>query len=537
LGRFPIAFLLAVLSCWAAGNDVAARLARAAKQAEDNNQIVRAYLLYAAAAARDPQNGTYRANRDALAPAAKLLSKAQIETADITKDLEEIEKQSVLPEAPLEMARRADWERDQSLQPIPKLQPTQTSGTFDIRGDEKSLFESVAKVFGLRPVFDPQLDLHSAVHFNVTQADFRTIMEALTAATNTFIFPVSKHEFYVARDSEAKRNELEPQVLLTFPLTNALDQKDLIEAANVVRTTLNIRTIGYDSATRIVMVRDRYTRANTARALLDALLLPKAQVSFEVEFLTFDSDRSFHYGLSLPTSFNLADFGHFSHFQSVFSSSLSGSFYLFGGGATAIGVGLANSASLFATYSESHSQALYDATVVVGDGQTANLHIGDKYPIPQTIYTGASSTPSIYNPVGQVTLEDLGILLKMTPRVNGEGNISLDLEASYKSLGAETIESIPAIAQREFKGNIRLREGEWAVIAGLNSRSQSRTRNGLIGLSDIPGLNQVFSENTRDTAMSDTLLVIKPTITRLPMSAGISPQYFVGSARGDRVLL
>lgn len=536
-----IACLLAALSCCAAAsNNLAERIARAAKQAEDENQIVRAYLLYAAAAARDPQNRTYRANRDALEPAAKLLSKAQIQSADISQELDEIEKQSPSSEPPLELVRRADWERDEDLQPIPKLQAKQTAATFDLRGDEKYLFENVSKVFGLRPIFDPQLEMHPNLHFDINQADLHTVMEALTAVTDTFIFPVSAHEFYVAHDSELKRNQLEPQVLLTFPLTNALDQKDLIEAANVVRTTLNMRVIGYDSASRTVMVRDRYTRANIARGLLEALLLPKAQVSFEIKFLTFDSDRSFHYGLSLPTSFNFADLGQVLHFQNVLPTSISSgsSLVLFGGGATAVGLGLATGASLFATYSESHSQILYDATVLVGDGQTANLHIGDKYPIPQSIYSGATTgTSSIYNPIGQVTLEDLGIVLKLTPRVNGEGNIALDLEASYESLGTQTFDTVPAIAQREFKGSVTMREGEWAIVAGLNSTTQSFTRNGLPGLSNIPGLNQVFSENIRETMISDTLLVIKPTITRLPMSAEISPQYFLGPAGGERVLL
>jgi general secretion pathway protein D len=193
---------------------------------------------------------------------------------------------------------------------------------------------------------------------------------------------------------------------------------------------------------------------------------------------------------------------------------------------------------LFAQYSESHAQALYNATVVVSDGQTANLHIGEKYPIPSTIYTGAaSSQPSIYNPVGQITMEDLGILLKLTPRVNADGNISLDLEAAYRALGAQTFDTVPAIAEREFKGNINVREGEWAIIAGLNSHSQSRTRQGIAGLSDVPGLNQILSENNRDTTESDTLLVIKPHITRMPITAHISPEFYIGSTRGDRVVL
>ncbi len=534
------------MSCAAAANDLAERLARAAKQAVEDNQIVRAYMLYAAAAARDAQNPTYRANRDALAPAAKLLSKAEIQSADITKQLEQVEleenqtiaNQPRSAEPPFELARQADWKRDENLQPIPKLQPLTTTGTFDLRGDERSLYENVAKFFGLRAVFDPQLEMHSGLRFTISDADFHAAMEALTAATNTFMFPISQHDFYVARDTEPKRDELEPEILLSFPLPNAIDQKDLLEAANAVRTTMNVRTLGYDSANRTVMVRDRYTRAHTARALLESLLLPKAQVSFEVQFLTFDSDRNFHYGLSLPTSFNIADLGHIAHFQSLFPTNLSGaSFYVAGGGATAIGLGLASSASLFATYSESHAQAVYDATVVVADGQTANLHIGDKYPIPTTIFTGASSSASIYNPIGQVTLEDLGITLKLTPRIHGEGSISLDLEAAYKALGAQTFDTIPAIDQREFKSSILLHEGEWAVVAGLNTRSQSQTRTGLAGLSNIPVLNQVLSENTRQTTVDDTLIVIKPTITRLPMSAQISPQFYVGSRGGDRVVL
>jgi type II secretory pathway component GspD/PulD (secretin) len=176
--------------------------------------------------------------------------------------------------------------------------------------------------------------------------------------------------------------------------------------------------------------------------------------------------------------------------------------------------------------------------VVVSSGQTANFHVGDQYPIAQSLYTGFNQGPaSIYNPVPQISLVDLGVVLKLTPRVSGDGNIGIDLEAEYKALGNETFNTVPAIAQRAFKGTVTVREGEWAVLAGLDARSMSATRNGLLGLSQIAGLNQVLSENTRDAQTSSTLIVIKPTVTRLPMSASVSPQYLVGPVRGGRVLL
>ncbi len=116
-----------MLACFAQASDVADRIGHAAKQAEDSNQIVRAYLLYAAACARDPHNASYCANRDALAPAAKLLTKAQIETADVSTELNALENESDATEPPLQFARRADWERDETLQPIPKLKAVQTT--------------------------------------------------------------------------------------------------------------------------------------------------------------------------------------------------------------------------------------------------------------------------------------------------------------------------------------------------------------------------------------------------------------------------
>ena len=188
--------------------------------------------------------------------------------------------------------------------------------------------------------------------------------------------------------------------------------------------------------------------------------------------------------------------------------------------------------------SKNVAHATYDAVMVAGDGQTANLHVGEKYPIPQTLYTGfQQSQSSIYTPAAQITLVDLGLVLKMIPHVNGEGDISLDVDAEFKTLSGQTFNTVPAIAQRKFSGNVVLREGEWAVLTGMDESSTNLTRNGIAGIANIPGVNQALSENTRMRTASSTLVVIKPTITRLPMSDTVTPQYLLGPVRGERVIL
>jgi general secretion pathway protein D len=530
--------LLIAFACWAASSeDVARQLAAQALKAQLSGETVRAYLLFAEAVKRDPHNPSYRTGRDSLETAAKLLRDNNIESADVSADIKEAERAADNPGLPaLEPATAVDWSK--KLQPIPHLDATPRKQSFDLHSDEIGLFQKVASSYGLRAVWDPQLTSQPNIRFDLGDADVKTALEALTAVTHTFVFPISPHAIFFARDTEDKRNELEPTILLTMAVPEALNEKDVVDAANAVRGVLSLRSFGWDSFNRTVLVRDRATRARVAQSLLEALLLPKAQVSIEVQFLTLDSQTNYHYGLALPTSYALLNFGHIGHFQSILPSLTSAmNIAMFGGGSTLLGLGVADS-TLFATYSKNVARTTYQAVMIASDGQTANLHVGEKYPIPQTLYSGfQQSSASIYNPIGQVTLEDLGLILKMTPRVNGEGDISLDVEAEFKTLSGQTFNTVPAIAQRKFTGSVVLREGEWAVITGLDESSTTITRNGIAGISNIRGLNQALSENTRARENSNTLVVIKPTIVRLPMSNTVTPQYLLGPIRGERVVL
>jgi general secretion pathway protein D len=531
---------LAVCVCFAASDRVAARLAKEARKAQNAGQLVRAYLLYAEAAARDPRNPSYAVNREALAPAANLLTKASVQTADIANDIKAAESQPADGESekPLDVFSPLELESVNTLLPPPRLQPSTALHDFNLQLDEKTAFAQVATAYGVNTVFDAAFDSKPSVRFAIDRVDFRTAMEALTAVTNTFVFPISPRAIFIARDTELKRNEFEPTVVLTLPLPEAIDPKEILEGANAVRGTLGLRAISWDSVSRRIVIRDRETRAQVARSVLEALLLPRAQVSLEVQVLTVDSDTNYHYGVAIPTAFQIFNFSHIGAFQTILPTIPNpAQLFLFGGRSAFFGVTLTE-ATLFATYTRSFSRKIFDATVVVADGQTANLHVGDKYPIPQSIYTGfQQSGSSLYNPIGQVTLEDLGLVLKLSPRVNGDGDVSMEMEAEYKALGTQSFNTVPAIDQRAFKGSVRMREGEWAILAGMDENEHSISRNGVAGVSQIPGLNQILSENTRDKRVSNTLIVIKPTITRLPMSNTIAPQYLLGPRRGMRVML
>jgi len=518
---------------------VAVRLAERAELARKAGEAVRAYLLYNAAANRYPDNPSYRENANVLAPVANLLQSSRLEKPDISADLKAARMESLGGDDPSVKAIGADWRLDNSLAGLPHIKASTERHNFDLRGDASTLIQQVTSVYGVRAINDPGLPKTGNITFRMTDVDFKTAMDGLTDVTNTFVFPVAPQVLFFAEDTEAKRNELEPNIVLTVSLPESLTEKDLIEAANGVRSVLNLKSFGWDAATRTVMIRDRFTRAHLAKSLLESLLIPHAQISLELQFVSLDNSVSYEWGITPQTTFQIVSpLQRLFNFKTTLPTLVSGAEYIaFGGGAGTFGIGI-TSAQLLATYSKSITNVSYDATVVVADGQTANLHVGEKYPIPTALYSGASQTAgSIYNPIGSVTQEELGLLLKVTPHVKGDGEVGMDIEADYKTLGTQTIDTVPSVAERKFTGTVTLLPDEWAVIAGLDQSSKTRSRDGLAGLSSVPLLNQLVSDNNRSDTTSRTLIVLNPFIQRLPMSEAITPQFLVGPIRGVRVLL
>jgi hypothetical protein len=154
--------LLVACVCAIAKDEVAARLAAQARQAQNEGQLVRAYMLYAAAAARDSHTATYRLNRDMLAPIAQLLTKANVQsTEDISAEIKQAEDQSIVAGPPIVEVSAREW-RLQQLKDVPHLQPSGEAADFNLRANTRTLFSQVASVFGITVLFDRDVQLDSA---------------------------------------------------------------------------------------------------------------------------------------------------------------------------------------------------------------------------------------------------------------------------------------------------------------------------------------------------------------------------------------
>ena len=505
--KFRFSVVCAMLLCWTAWPATTAeQLFEKAQKAERSGQLVNAYLLYAEAAAADPNNLMYWQRAQALRPAASLLSVSPPKLPD------EIAPEQIDPSL---FGRITDQELEQARQPLPpvRLKAAPGRNDFDFSGDSKSLWEQLAAALHLKILFETQYQPTRPLRFQVADVDYRDALRAMEAATNSFLVPVSDQLIFVANDSPQKRTDFERTAAIVIPFTETISVQEIQEVATSVRGTLDIQKLMVDTQRHLILVRDRVTKVRLAQKLLEDLLRPRAQVAIQVEILTTDRSSSLSYGLSLPSSFALVNFPVKSNLLNAIPSGFT-SFLTFGGGASLLGLGV-TSAQLFATVSKSSANTVLQSEIVALDGQPSTLHIGEKYPVMTSGYFGApAGSGQVYAPPPTFNFEDLGLVLKVTPHIHGPEEVSLDISAEYELLAAGSSNGIPVIANTKFESKVTVENGEWAVLAGLMTASESHTIGGIPLLSAIPLLRN--KSTNRDDGQ--TLIVLKPHILVEPPS-------------------
>ncbi len=509
--------ILAPLAAQTAGS-----IYREGRAAEKAGEMARAYLLYSRAAALDPDRKLYWLRSQAVRSRAALQAKP---VPPPSAPLPPPAEPEAVPSEPF-TAR----EIDDARKPQPPVELTADPGLkdFDLKGDSKLLFEQVSRAFGLDTVFDGEFQPGPSIRFQMGRAGYRDALRALSLATGNFIVPLSSRLFLVAKDTQPKRQEVEPFVSLTIPIPELVTIQEAQEMAQAVRQVMQFAKFHVDAGRRMVFIRDTVSKAMPAVEILQDLMSRRPAVDIELQFMEVSRSRLLTYGLRLPTSFPAVSLSTILNNLPVSTEGL-GRLLRFGGGQTAFAIGIAD-AAIVAELNKSNSSNLLRVELSSLDGQPATFHIGDRYPILTSGYFGVIDTPGqVYTPPPSFNFEDLGVAFKVTPKIHDSEEVTLEIEAEFKVLGAESFNGIPTISSRKITARARLRTGEWGVVAGMMNAGEARSFSGLAGLSTLPGIGPLLRRNERNRSESEIIVVLKPVILGLPANEFPTRSLRVGS--------
>jgi general secretion pathway protein D len=513
--------LPAALAVLGAAGDSASRLAAEAAKAQKAGDTFHALLLYVRAAELDPSNLELRKRRDALAGVAALSAASNTEPPN-TEEHKSVQEQ--LAEGELSPAEISDL--PEALPP-PRLKPSPVRTKFDLRGNARDIATKVAAEFGVTVEVDGAYQPPPDFLFRTGEMDMDEAFRAFEAAANSLLIPFNDHSVLLWRDLPQRRTDGLPMMTLAIPIPERLAAQDAQEIVTAVQQTLEIRRIQADPLKRTVYVRDSVPKVLAARQLFQNLSRLRGQIEVDVQLISIDKSTTTNLGVNLPTSSEILNFGNFLH--NVPSLGSFAQFATFGGGKTLFGIGVA-SAEAFALVTRSDSRTVLLSQIVTLDGQAGSLHVGDRYPIITNGYYGnTSGTGTVYTPPPTVNFVDLGLVLKVTPAMHEDGEMTLDVDAQFNVLGPTAANNIPAINQNKYTGKVRLASDEWAVIAGLTQDDRSTAVNGVAGLARIPLIGHLFRQDTYSKNHSEVWIVLKPHVIDLPPWEFPTQELWVGT--------
>jgi len=378
-----------------------------------------------------------------------------------------------------------------------------------VESNIRSIFQALGKYAEVNILFDEQFkDISFSI--NLTDMDFEAAINALCLASKNFYRIIDEKTIIVAPDQPIKRAQYELSAIRTFYLSNIKAQEIQGPLAQMLRTQFRAPSIIVDKNLNSVTVRDTPSNIELAEKLLKIWDKSKGEVVIDLEIMEVSRIKLRQIGLDFDQYlvglrydgagdsedtgwYNLKDIdlSKGENFQISFPTS-------------------------FIRFLESDAD-----TKIIAQPRLRGLEdeeirylVGESIPIPRTTFTPIAAGGVSQQPITSFDYKDVGIEIKITPKIHSENEITLELDMKITSLAGTGYANLPIIATREVKNIIRLRNGETNLLAGLLKDEERKTLKGIAGLKNIPLLGSLFSNTDQTISQTDVILTITPYIIR-----------------------
>lgn len=185
---------------------------------------------------------------------------------------------------------------------------------------------------------------------------------------------------------------------------------------------------------------------------------------------------------------------------------------------TVFSVGSSRELFAFLNASENRSRVrtLSAPSVMVSDNKTANFQVGSEIPVP----TSSSVTPvqsGGTNLFAQtITFRPTGVLLTVTPQINDNGNVTLDISQEVSAASTNTTSGVvaPVIGKSSVNSSIVVQDGQTIVLGGFIRENMDSAHSRLPLIGEIPGVGVLFGNTTRSAGRTELVVLITPHVIR-----------------------
>ncbi|MEZ5435752.1 MAG: type II secretion system secretin GspD [Pseudomonadales bacterium] len=194
-----------------------------------------------------------------------------------------------------------------------------------------------------------------------------------------------------------------------------------------------------------------------------------------------------------------------------------------------------------------NANVLSTPTVIALDNEEATILVGESVPfktgserINSTGITGNNNNNDfVYNnDFVQIERKDIGVELKVTPRINQEGILTLDVEQKVESInesanvGGSSGAADIITNKRQIKTKALVKDNNVLVLGGLIRDEVLASENGVPFLSDIPYLGRLFKGTSKQVVKKNLMVFIHPKILYDDADVADDTSYYYNNIRG-----
>lgn len=166
------------------------------------------------------------------------------------------------------------------------------------------------------------------------------------------------------------------------------------------------------------------------------------------------------------------------------------------------------SAILQALQTDTDVNVLSTPSILTLDNEEAQIQVGQEVPTPSG--TTVSSGVTTFN----VTREDTGIILKITPQISESDTVRLKMEQEVTNVVANDPNLGPTLTKRSVNTVVVAHDKQTIVIGGLIDDHTTVTTNKVPLLGDVPVLGNLFKNRTNRKVKTNIVVFLTPYIIR-----------------------
>jgi general secretion pathway protein D len=375
----------------------------------------------------------------------------------------------------------------------------------------REVYLTIARSAKLSVTFDSTFtDRPAPVSLVANTMTVRQALNLVARATNTFYQVTGPNAIIVVPSTPTKIIEYQQQVVQTFYVQNA-DPKELKDLTDFLRVVADARFEGTVAGANVISVRDTPERVALIGRLIAAVDKARPEVVVDVEILEVDRNKLAEYGLQLASNSSSGQAAGPTGSISVQNDPSSVAALQALGAANVIVSGIpALYYRLLKT--DVNTRTLANPHLRMTDGVQGIAEFGTSVPVPSTTFAPVQQGGLTEQAVTAFTYKNVGVSITMTPRTHPNDDVSLVLDLVLNDLAGSGFQGLPQFTNRHVSTTIRLKDGETNILAGLIRNDETIERDGIPGLSSIPGLRDVFSKTHKQRDETDVVLMLTPHI-------------------------